>query len=215
MGVTRPGIDRKDGLAAGLGLRLQYLWIKPAAGSATAVHAAIDISAAATGTTYQVTTSFTNPDFARPITYVLTDANAGITNVVMKAYGTLRDGSTVTETVVRTSAGTTNGSVPFATVTAFEYTVTSGTAGASDTISLGTQSTKLGAPYKLRDSSDIKKLWRGKTDAGASDAAIVAETVAGFDAVNQVITLTNAADGAYSYWGEFQSEWMIPVGTGT
>lgn len=106
----------------------------PANGTTTAVHAAV----AGDGTLQTINTAITNPDYPRCLTVTESGAGAGSGDVTIT--GTDVRGDVITEKFTITNDGTTQGSIPFATVTSFTIPAT---CGATSSISVGTNN-KLG-----------------------------------------------------------------------
>jgi len=109
-------------------------WYRPDAASATTVHAAVTLTAAA----QTVTTSITNPDFPRILS--ITGNAGGIAgNVVIS--GTDIRGNAISNTIALNGSSTVNGTKAFASVTSIVLPIK--TNGSGDTVSIGI-SDKLG-----------------------------------------------------------------------
>lgn len=147
--------------------------------SATAVHAAITLAAAAAN----ITTAITNPVTPRVLT--VKGNQAGVAgNVVIT--GTNINDEAITETIVAADAGTIAGLKAFKTVTNINVPAL---VGAGDTIAIGT-GPALGIPYKMAYATDVLKCYF----AGAAET-LAAQTVSTSDVSLNTVTTTTALDG--------------------
>jgi len=130
----------------------------PDAVSATAVHAAI----ALTASTQNVTTAITNPDVPRTVT-VKGNASGNAGNVVIS--GTDVEGGAITDTIALNGATEVEGVKAFATVTNIALPVE--THAGTDTVSVGIAK-KLGLPHIVANAALLLvKLFDGSADSGS------------------------------------------------
>jgi len=131
--------------------------IAPDAVSATAVHAAI----ALTALTQQISTGITNPDVPRTVTI---KGNAGgiAGNVVV--HGTNVEGAVITDTIALNGATEVEGVKAFATVTRIDLPAE--THAGTDTVSVGFAK-KFGLPHIVNNAALLLvKLFDGSADVG-------------------------------------------------
>ena len=147
--------------------------------SATAVHAAITLAAAAAN----VTTAITNPVTPRVLT--VKGNQAGVAgNVVIT--GTNINDEAITETIIAADAGTVAGLKAFKTVTNINVPAL---VGAGDTIAIGT-GPALGIPYKMAFATDVLKCY-----FDGSAETLSAQTVSATDVSLNTVTTTTALNG--------------------
>jgi hypothetical protein len=149
-------IDGDESQALHVGLPVHYQ-IAPAAISATAVHAAIALTAG----TQQITTAITNPDVPRTLT--IKGNAAGIAgNVVI--HGTNAKGEVITDTIALNGATEVEGVKAFAG--AVQIDLPAETHAGTDTVSVG-WAKKLGLPHIVDNAALLLvKLFDGAADAG-------------------------------------------------
>lgn len=157
------GNIKRDGAVAGndagaveVKLPVHYS-LDPDAVSATYVHAAVTLGAAA----QDVATGITNPDFPRTVT--VKGNAAGIAgNVVIT--GTNAAGETITDTIALNEATEVEGTKAFKTVTSINFPAKTNVSG--DTVSVGVAK-KFGLPHKVANAALLLvKLFDGSTDSG-------------------------------------------------
>lgn len=166
---------------------VRYSWTaaQAAAASATAVHAAFTLEAAAK----EVTTGFTNPPTPRSLT--VTGNQAGVAgNVVITGTNILDE--VITETIVAAGNTTVEGAHAFKTVTKVKFPAL---VGAGDTISVGTGS-KLGLPYKLSRNT-VAKAYLANTVEGTAPTVTVSATVIDSNTVDLNSALNGTAVDVY------------------
>lgn len=136
---------------------MQHYAVAPAAVSATAVHAAVTLTAAA----QDVATAITSPDVPRTVT--VKGNAAGIAgNVVIT--GTNIQGATITDTIALNGATEVEGAKAFKTVT--NINMPAKTNGSGDTVSVGIAK-KIGLPHIVANAALLLvKLFNGSTDSG-------------------------------------------------
>jgi hypothetical protein len=133
-------------------------WTAPDAPSATAVHAAVTLTAAA----QTVTTSITNPDFPRLVTV---KGNAsGITGNVVIA-GTNIRGESISDTIALNGASEVAGVKAFKTVTSITLPIQ--THAGTDNVSVGI-SDKLGLQSIPLSTSVIQEISNNANDTGGA-----------------------------------------------
>lgn len=148
--------------------------------SATAVHAAITLAAAAAN----ITTAITNP--ATPRVLTIKGNQAGVAgNVVIT--GTNINDEVITETIAANAATTVAGLKAFKTVTNINVPAL---VGAGDTIAIGT-GPALGVPYMMAFATDVLKCYFN----GAAET-LAAQTVSTTDVSLNTVTTTTALNGA-------------------
>lgn len=136
---------------------LAHYQITPAAKSATAVHAAIPLTAQ----TQTITTGITNPDVPRVLT-VKGNAGGIAGNVVLT--GTDISGAVITDTIALNGSTEVNGTKAFKTLTSIALPVE--TNAGTDTVSIG-RADIFGLPHKVYNALMLlKALFNAATDAG-------------------------------------------------
>lgn len=154
--------ERPDGapdLAGDLvGLLPHHYSLAPAAVSATAVHAAVTLGAAA----QDVTTGITNPDYPRTVT-VKGNASGIAGDVVIT--GTDINGEAITDTIALSGASEVEGIKAFRTVTNINLPAKTNASG--DTVSVG-WAKKFGLPHIVYNAAFLLvKLFDGSADSGS------------------------------------------------
>lgn len=154
----------------------------PALGTATYVHAAVTLGAAA----QDVTTAITNPDFPRIVTV---KGNAsGITGDVVIT-GTDINGNAITDTIALSGASEVLGVKAFKTVT--NINLPAKTNGSGDTVSIGVGN-KIGFPVAIPNASlCFAKSFNGSVDSSTITASA---TVAG-----SLAAVAGTFDGTKAY----------------
>lgn len=156
--IKRDGaIAGSDAQALSVFLPVHYQ-IAPAAVSATAVHAAM----ALTAQTQQISTGITNPDVPRTVT--VKGNQAGVAgNVVIN--GTNIEGEAITDTIALNGATEVEGVKAFKTVTRIDLPVEVN--AGTDTVSVG-YAKKFGLPHIVDNAALLLvKLFNGAADAGS------------------------------------------------
>ena len=150
--------ETPEGLAGDfVGVIAHHYAFAPAAVSATAVHAAIAMAAAAK----DVATAITNPDFPRNVT-VKGNASGITGNVVFT--GTNVAGDTITETIALNGSSEVAGTIAFATVTNIHLPAE--THAGTDTVSVGIGKI-FGMPHIIYNAAFLLvKLFNGSADNG-------------------------------------------------
>jgi hypothetical protein len=129
----------------------------PAAASATAVHAAITLTAS----TQAITNAITNPDVPRTVT-IKGNASGNAGNVVI--HGTNVQGVVITDTIALNGASEVEGIKAFKTVTQIDLPVE--THAGTDTVSVG-KANKFGLPHIVDNAALLLvKLFNGSSDSG-------------------------------------------------
>lgn len=152
--IDRPGALELDEVKAAL---LQHYQITPDASGATAVHAAIALTAAI----QDVDTDITDPDYPRTVT--IKGNAAGITgNVVIT--GTNIEDEVITDTIALNGTTEVEGIKAFKTVTNINLPVE--THAGTDTVSIG-MAKKFGLPHIVYNAACLLvKLFDGSADTG-------------------------------------------------
>ncbi len=149
-------IAGSDAQALNVFLPVHYQ-IAPAAVSATAVHAAIALTAA----TQSITTNITNPDVPRTVT-IKGNAAGIVGNVVI--HGTNIEGNVITDTIALNGLTEVEGIKAFASVTQIDLPVE--THAGTDTVSVGIAK-KFGLPHIVDNAALLLvKLFNGSADSG-------------------------------------------------
>lgn len=118
-----------DEIQSKYGVVYVQTWTNPAAGSATAIHAAVNANTV-------LTTGISQPDFPRVLSATgAGSGHAATGNVVIN--GTDIRGATISDTIALNSNTTVNGVKAFATITSIDLTGVSGN-DANDTVEVGT-----------------------------------------------------------------------------
>jgi len=155
--IKRDGaIAGNDAQALNVFLPVHYQ-IAPDAISATAVHAAIALTAEA----QEITANITNPDVPRTVT-VKGNASGIAGDVVV--HGTDIEGGVISDTIALNGATEVEGTKAFATVTKFDLPAE--THAGTDTVSVGIAK-KFGMPHIVDNAALLLvKLFDGSTDSG-------------------------------------------------
>lgn len=155
--IKRDGaVEGNDADAVDVVLPVHYS-IDPDAVSATYVHAAVTLGAAA----QDVSTSITNPDFPRNVT-IKGNASGIAGNVVVT--GTNAAGDEITDTIALNGSTEVEGVKAFATVTNINLPAKTNVSG--DTVSVGVGK-KFGLPHIVYNAAMLLiKLFDGSTDSG-------------------------------------------------
>lgn len=153
--IDRPGALELDEVKAAL---VQHYQITPDAVGATAIHAAIALTAAI----QDVDTDITDPDYPRTVT--VKGNAAGITgNVVIT--GTNIEDEVITDTIALNGTSEVEGIKAFKTVTNINLPVE--THAGTDTVSVG-MAKKFGLPHIVRNAAcALVKLFDGSADGGS------------------------------------------------
>jgi hypothetical protein len=159
-------------------------WTAPAAATATYVHAAVTLGAAA----QDVNTSITNPDFPRNVT-VKGNASGIAGNCVVT--GTNIRGETITDTIALSGSSEVAGVKAFKTVT--NVNMPAKTNGSGDTVSVG-MGVKFGLDRKMVEASVIDAYADGVRETTAATVAF-SSTLIG---ANTVSTNT-APNGSHNF----------------
>lgn len=163
--LKREGATPDDASAVEVALPVHYS-IAPAAKSATAVHAAITLTAAA----QTITTAITNPDVPRVVT-IKGNASGNAGNVVIT--GTNAAGDEITDTIALNGSTEVSGVKAFATVTSIALPIQ--THAGTDTVSIG-RADVFGLLHIVYNALFLLvKIFDGSTDAGtlAVDADVL------------------------------------------
>ncbi len=168
-------ISGDDDQALHVALPVRYRFT-PAANSATAVHAAI----ALTAEVQEITTNITNPDVPRTVT--VKGNAAGIVGDVV-VHGTNIEGDVITDTIALNGATEVEGIKAFKTVTQIDLPVE--VHAGTDTVSIG-RAKKFGLHHIVDNAALLQvKLFNGAADAGtlAVDADEVEKNLFALDGV--------------------------------
>lgn len=162
---------------------MSAVYVAPANGSATAVHAAVTDN----GGTQTITTAITNPDVPRQIVVTPGGTTANVTAVSVTITGTGIYGDVITETLPAFSAGaaTAKNSVnAFATVTSISQPAI----GSAVTVSYGTTNA-LGLPAALSRNTIVAAFLNGVREG------TLPTVVANAAISKNLVTLNNSLNG--------------------
>lgn len=156
----------------------------PAAGTNTAVHAAVTLTTAA----QKVTSAITNPDFPRAL---LVKGNQSDVLASVKIVGKNYADESVVETIVASGSGAISGNVPFKSV---DYILFPARTATGQTVSIGTTN-KLG-------------LYRPISESAIDDLTVngTSENPAALDTTYHTYTPTTTPDGAKKFVAYYRTD---------
>jgi hypothetical protein len=175
------GKGLKRSLTGGPHLEIKSFLIgSPAAPSATAVHAAITMTASP----QTITAGITNPDVPRNVT-IKGNASGNAGDVVIN--GTDRFGAVIEETIALNGASEVVGNKAFATVTSIELPAE--THAGTDTTSIG-WGAKVGLPAQLSRNTVLAAFLNGVREATAPTVVFSSSAISG-----NTVALSTTLDG--------------------
>ena len=180
-GIDGALIDKNGRLEVASARQRSHNLIALTAASATAVHAAVTLTAAA-----QTVTATASPDFYRAVS-VKGNASGIAGNVIV--IGKDQDGRAVSDTIALSGTSTVAGVVPFSTVT--NFILPAKTNGSGDTVSVGVANV-FGLGHLIAATTDVLLVERIATGAWGLLTVSSDYTV---DATNSTVTLASVSGG--------------------
>ena len=174
---------------------------KPVVANASAGACTIVTDVAISTLTAGALTIAAQPDYARTLRAILTDANASITGATVTIFGMDQNGEGISDVLTFTAAGTVEGVKAFAHVTSATWALTAGTATATDDkIAIGV-SGKLGLTSVpgAKIKRVIKATFDGGDEAGTLGATYGLYTPAG--------TMNGSKEVSVQYLYEIGLKW--------